>query len=845
MKNFTSKKLRELLKNVGEIASTRQKSAKKGSLYQINGRFEQIFNVAMVTQVGFQRFLKITIASCLVITVLTACSGSEEREAKYLEKAQAFFSEENFEKSKIEAKNVLQINPKNIQARFLIAKIHLEEGEYRQAFANFNNVIEEDNTFLDAHLQLARILFTANENISAREHIDKVLAERPNDKDARIILAGLHQKNRKIEEAQNLAEEVLTEHPGEVGAIAVLVPIYSETSPQKALDLINDGLKIDKASLALKELKIRVLSSQKNAREVESILLEITEENPEKVNYFYRLARGYAFQNRLEETESILKKAVEKNPESDEAKIKLIEFTAQRLGTEKAENLINQLIADEPEKFKYKELLVQLYMSSNRTEDGKNLLKKMIIEGKKSPSALSARNTLADLHLLERDKDSAEKLINEVFEVEPSNTGALIIRSRINLSEENNATAIADLRAALKNDSESIPALKLLALAQEREGLTNLALDNYRRVINLDDSDINSLLSASRISYQDRNPGHAEKYLNRALEVAPENQQAITLLSTILSDNGEWDKAHRLINTLLRNNDTKSTGLLLKARLYRKNNQWDEARPLYTEAVELSPTNFEAVGGYVDTFLIDKNYDGAINFLNKHTKTYPDMHSAKDILATVHIKNADNNSAKSIYNEMINHLPNNETVYQKLAALYQNEKNYSEVEKVYLKGIQNNPTFYGLRVYLANHYEQQQNYDASKYQYEEALKLQPNLDIIKNNLAVLLVNYFPSEDNYKRALELASTITDQKQAVYIDTIGWVHYHLGNMPQAISYLEAAVDRQNNAHEFRYHLGMAYHKSGQVDKAKEQLQLAISDERQNYHGLNEAKKTLELL
>jgi len=52
------KTLQEPLKNVDEAVSSRQKSAKKRSLYVINEHFEPIFNAKMATQVVFQRFLQ-------------------------------------------------------------------------------------------------------------------------------------------------------------------------------------------------------------------------------------------------------------------------------------------------------------------------------------------------------------------------------------------------------------------------------------------------------------------------------------------------------------------------------------------------------------------------------------------------------------------------------------------------------------------------------------------------------------------------------------------------------------------------------------------------------------------
>ena len=61
------------------------------------------------------------------VLVLSGCGGGEERQEEYLTRAQEYFDEDNMDKAKIEAKNVLQINPKNAEARYLLGMINEQE----------------------------------------------------------------------------------------------------------------------------------------------------------------------------------------------------------------------------------------------------------------------------------------------------------------------------------------------------------------------------------------------------------------------------------------------------------------------------------------------------------------------------------------------------------------------------------------------------------------------------------------------------------------------------------------------------------------------------------------------
>ncbi|MEW6736131.1 MAG: redoxin domain-containing protein [Acidobacteriota bacterium] len=62
------------------------------------------------------------------------------------------------------------------------------------------------------------------------------------------------------------------------------------------------------------------------------------------------------------------------------------------------------------------------------------------------------------------------------------------------------------------------------------------------------------------------------------------------------------------------------------------------------------------------------------------------------------------------------------------------------------------------------------------------------------------------------------------RAAIQDTLGWIHFKRGNYPEAIKVLEASLQISEEADTFQ-HLGEAYEKSGQSDKAIEALLNAV--------------------
>jgi tetratricopeptide (TPR) repeat protein len=106
------------------------------------------------------------------------------------------------------------------------------------------------------------------------------------------------------------------------------------------------------------------------------------------------------------------------------------------------------------------------------------------------------------------------------------------------------------------------------------------------------------------------------------------------------------------------------------------------------------------------------------------------------------------------------------------------------------------------------------------------LKSEPRHMPAANNLAWLLATQ-PEPD-----LEQASSAADQafeaapKDPAVLDTVGWVSYLRGETQRAVDRLEAAVGAAEHRALYHFHLGMAYARQRQTDKAEQELKKAIA-------------------
>lgn len=114
--------------------------------------------------------------------------------------------------------------------------------------------------------------------------------------------------------------------------------------------------------------------------------------------------------------------------------------------------------------------------------------------------------------------------------------------------------------------------------------------------------------------------------------------------------------------------------------------------------------------------------------------------------------------------------------------------------------------------------------------YENALKLKPSDPYTLNNYAFYLAEQGKELEKALKMSEL-SMKRSQPNASYLDTYGWILFKLGRYKEAIVYLEDAYREAGNQFEILDHLGDAYYRAGDLEKAKHFWRKALETDQTN--------------
>lgn len=775
---------------------------------------------------------------------LYGCGGAEDRQADYYQRAEKLFEEGDYEKARLEARNVLQINANHADARYLMARLEERERNWRGMFGNLNEALEIDPDHLEARVKLAQLLVAAGDMDKAEKEVAEVLQRDPANADAYAVRASIEQRRQNREGARAAAEKALEIDPTHVNAIGVIVGLDAEQYPDRVLALIEHAIESKPDMPVLKLLKIKVLGNEGEVAEAEEVFRGLIDNNPDTLYYVHQFTNFLIQNQRVDQAEALLRQTVDNHPDAAQPRIWLVEFLGKNSSAEKARKTLEGFAESSPEEYALQQALAELYLNSEEADKAVSVYRNVIARDPESSDAIDARNQLVKLYLRRNEPERAEPLLAEIFEIDSENAQALQAQARIRLSRGDVEGAIADLRAVLKNEPDSLDAVTLLAAAQERTGKSELALDYYQRALALAPENMTALMGAGRLLMAERDYGEAEKLLQSAHAQQPGSLNVVRQLNELYIRRQQWEQAREVAASLLLNQNTAAVGHYLQGRAHAAEGNSEAALATLKKALEKEPRAIEPLQLIARIHLGNDDVDKSVEFVAGHVRDYPEQPHARELLGGLYATRGNIPEAERTLRELIEDQPQAIGAYRRLGALYISQGDSERALELYRQGLEAIPENTNLMLALAEALQTRGEQGKALAVYEDLLETQPDSKVVKNNLAVLLMDYFPTEENLRRAQRLTADLASSDNPVYLDTVGWLQYKLGNYPQALALLQDAVRSGGKAPIYRYHLGMAMYKSDMKEQARQELQAALADDTP-FDGRETAEETLRQL
>jgi tetratricopeptide (TPR) repeat protein len=794
---------------------------------------------AMMQKSGLVRpFL---LVSCFL--VLVACDGPKEREAAYLQRGKALFGSGNYIKARLELRNALQINPMGLETRYYLAYVEQKVGNFPAAYAGFTKIVAEKPDYLPAQIELARLLFLAGQHKEAKKKITDVLSKEPESGRARALSAAIAFKGGDLDSAMSEAQKALTRGPGNADAGAVVAGVLTQRGrPGEAIEALDAVIAQNADDVTLRLLKIRLHLNQNQHAEAESVFRELVQLHPKEFIFRIDLAKLLASQKQIDKAEVILRDALPAFPGDARSRLVLVDFLSKYRDPEKAKRELLGFIDEDPENGELLLGLARFYEGQKSAEKAEETYKKIIRLHEVGRTGGIARLALIRSRLRQGDKKSADEEIGRLLEADPSNGVGLILRATRSIEERKYTDAITDLRLILRDEPNSKEAMRLLSSAHLGAGNQKLASESLKNLLRVDSENVEARLQLAQISAKAREYEEAEKLLNENLVRKPNHIPTLRTKIEIAIVKREFNEAEEISKQLLGLGAPAGVARAALGRVYFAQAQYQDAIREFHVALEDDPSSAQTLTYLARSYVAARQNKRGIAYLQKFITKHESNPSAYDLLGQMSVLEGDLDSAARYYKRSAEITGDQSTTYSKYAQALLRKGHHAEAIAALLTALKANPSSEVILLNLAIAYQMNGDIDSSIDIYRRILSRNANLDAAANNLAALIADYrFQDKEALQEALALVDRFQTSKALYFLDTLGWVHYRLGNLEKSVVFLEQAMQSGQPIPALHYHLGMAYLAADRKDRAKEQLIKATQGNPQ-YIGVELARDTL---
>ena len=478
-------------------------------------------------------------------TVLAACQSSQERAEAYYRDALELMEQGDPQRALVTLRNVFDLDGTHREARTLYAGTLRDLGRDRDAYGQYLRLSEQYPDDLTARVALGEIALSQQNWSEARRHGAAARALAPDDIAVRIIGVNIDyadaleaeegtgdpaDRRAVVDRAAALSREV----PENLPLRRILVDdALRDEDPEAALALIEAALQVAPGNRDLQDTRVSLLVDLGRTDALEAALTEMIARFPEDASIVANLVRYYVSREELDAAEAFLRGRV-----------------AAAAGGEAASEALAAAHID----------LVQFLLRLRGPDAALTELDRVVAEAETEADRGVLRSLAARIRF-----DRGE-------------TGAAIAQMETLVSEGGDGIAANDDRI-------------VLARMLEQTGDRNRARALVGEVLDLDRTQVAALKLEAGWQISDDLADSAISLLRTALDEAPQDVEALTLMAQAHLRNGNRDLARDVFSLAVEASNTAPEETRRYVALLQEDGRYQLAEQVLTDALRLAPDN--------------------------------------------------------------------------------------------------------------------------------------------------------------------------------------------------------------------------------------------------------------
>jgi tetratricopeptide (TPR) repeat protein len=722
----------------------------------------------------------------LLLPFLIGCNRSPEaRRNAYLAKGKALAEKQDYSRAILEFRNAAQLKPDDPNTLYELGVAYLGAQDLAAAYQMFKKIVDIDPKHLPAQKRLAHLLAQSNNVNDLKEARSRLipLMKEARDRDTLNTLAFTELKLGNTKTAVELLDLVLSEAPDELASSVLLA-------------------------------QARLL--QKDTKGAEAALVSACEVAPKSPDAQRNLAEFYITLRRMPEAETRLRRALELDPNHEKALMDLarLQFTLGRKA--EAEQHFKRLSASRA----YLSIYGVFLLEVGRRDEAVREFEKAFAS---KPDDRALRTQLVAAYLAVNRPQDAKKTLEQALKKNGRDADALLQRAELALREKDFERAEADVTRVLKLVPTSGEVHYFLAKVYQASGREPIYRQEMAKALEL-----NPALLAVRLELAQTLAAKEPRAALDLLSEAPEEQRSATPLlaqkNWVLWKMGDMAQMRNGIDAGL--SRERSLEFLVQDGLWKlRSNNPKGARVSLEEALGMNPADLRALDALRQTYLAEKNAPMALQRVKEFAAQQPNAAAVQDFLGTLLMASGETKAARTAFTTAKAADPSLVTASLSLVQIDAAEGKIEDARKKLVEIVAADRDNLVAHRWLGNLEVMRGDLNTAIDHFQRVVASDPNDAQASNNLAYLLAEH---RNDMESALKFAQKAVEVQPATpdFCDTLGWILYRKGIYPSAVRYLEQAGLNSSKNAVWKYHLAMAYAKSGDTHKGRNVLNAALS-------------------
>lgn len=250
------------------------------------------------------------------------------------------------------------------------------------------------------------------------------------------------------------------------------------------------------------------------------------------------------------------------------------------------------------------------------------------------------------------------------------------------------------------------------------------AIAAYAQALSLDTTDVEVYIALARLLALEKRTVEAVRYAERAVEMAPENARAWSILGMAYDWVGDVEEAIETCHHAVELDPAYAEGYAYLAEAYIDAGRWNEANQYAQTALELDDHSVDVHRNYGYVLEVQGNYWEAIEAYERALEIHPQLAYIHIAIGRNHRALGDLEAAAESFQKAVESDPSSAEAFDRLGWLYYNLEKHEEAEAYFQHAIEADPEYAPPYGHLAIIYWSHRNYEDAIPNFEKAIDLE-------------------------------------------------------------------------------------------------------------------------